>query len=56
MKITEKQLQTLVVILQDSQINISGVFRVSLKNRNQLLNEIINQQSNELIEIEDHKK
>jgi len=51
MKITAKQLQKLMVILQDSQMNISGVFSMSLDHRNHLLNEIISQQSDELIEI-----
>ena len=56
MKITEKQLQALMVILQDSQKNIVGLFSFSLDQRNGLLNDILNQQSNELIEIKDIEK
>ena len=55
MKITEKQLQMLMVILQDSQQNIIGVFSYDLETRNRLLNEIINQQSDELVEIDELK-
>jgi hypothetical protein len=51
MKITEKQLQMLMVILQDSQANIVGFFSYSLKTRSKLLDEIINQQSNEIIDL-----
>lgn len=51
MKITEKQLQMLMVILQDSQQNIMGVFSYDLKTRNNLLNQIINQQSDDIVEI-----
>ena len=51
MKITQKQLQILMVILKDSQKNIYGVFSYDLESRNKLLNDIINQQSNEVIDI-----
>ena len=51
MKITEKQLQMLMVILQDSQKNLVGFFSYDLETRNKLLNEIINQQSNEVMDI-----
>ena len=52
MKISKKQLQMLMVILQDSQKNIVGLFSYDLDTRNKLLNQIINQQSEELIEVE----
>jgi hypothetical protein len=53
MKISEKQLQMLMVILQDSQKNIVGLFSYDLEARNKLLNAIVNQQSDKLIDIED---
>ena len=53
MKITEKQLQMLMVILQDSQKNVQGLFSYDLDARNALLNQIIKQQSDELIDIKD---
>jgi len=46
MKITDRQLQMLMVILQDSQINVSGLFSYDLETRRKLLSEIINQQDN----------
>ena len=52
MKISEKQLQMLMVILQDAQKNIVGLFSYDLDTRNKLLNEIINQQDNEIREID----
>jgi ABC-type oligopeptide transport system ATPase subunit len=51
MKITQKQLQMLMVILQDSQKNLVGFFSYDLDTRNKLLNKIINQQDDEIIEI-----
>jgi len=51
MKISEKQLQMLMVILQDSQKNVLGLFSYDLEARNRLLNGIIKQQSDELKEI-----
>ena len=51
MIITEKQLQMLMVILQDSQKNVVGLFSYDLDARNNLLNQIIKQQSDELINI-----
>jgi hypothetical protein len=51
MKITNKQLQMLMVLLQDSQKDVVGLFSYDLETRNKLLNEIINQQNTELIEI-----
>jgi|21_taG_2_1085346.scaffolds.fasta_scaffold245195_1 hypothetical protein len=56
MKITEKQLQMLMVILQDSQANIVGFFSYSQKTRSKLLDEIINQQSNEIINLKSSNK
>ena len=53
MKISEKQLQQLMVILQDSQKNIVGLFSFDLDARNRLLNTILQQQSDELIDIKD---
>ena len=55
MKITNKQLQMLMVILQDAQTNIVGLFSYNLDARNKLLNEIINQQSDEIIDIKDNE-
>ena len=53
MKITEKQLQQLMVLLQDSQVKMEGIklFSYDLDARNKLLNDIINQQSDKLIDI-----
>ncbi len=51
MKITNKQLQMLMVILQDSQKNLIGFFSYDSETRNKLLNEIINQQDDELVDI-----
>ncbi len=51
MRISEKQLQMLMVILQDAQKNIVGLFSYDLETRNKLLNEIMNQQSTELKDI-----
>ena len=51
MKISEKQLQMLMVILQDSQVNLSGFFSYTLETRTQLLNDIINQQDTKLIDV-----
>lgn len=56
MKITNKQLQMLMVILQDSQKNLVGFFSYDLETRNKLLNEIINQQDNELVDIKTIKQ
>lgn len=53
MKISEKQAHMLLVILQDSQKNISGLFSYDLDARNRLLNDIINQQSDKLKEVDD---
>ena len=56
MKITDKQLHMLMVLLQDSQMNIVGAFSYDLKTRNKLLNDIINQQSNDFVEVESNTK
>ena len=55
MRISEKQLQMLMVILQDAQKNIVGLFSYDLETRNKLLNEIMNQQSTELKDINQNK-
>ena len=54
MKISKKQLQMLMVILQDAQKNVVGFFSYDLDTRNRLLNDIINQQDNELKEVDKH--
>lgn len=52
MIINEKQLQILLIILKDSvSMNISGLFSFTHDARMQILNDIINQQSQELKEI-----
>jgi hypothetical protein len=56
MKITSKQLQMLMVLLQDSQKNLVGFFSYDLETRNKLLNEIINQQDTELIDLDTKEK
>lgn len=56
MKITNKQLQMLMVLLQDSQSDVRGLFSYDLETRNKLLNEIINQQDTELIDITTKEK
>ena len=56
MKITNKQLQMLMVLLQDSQADVRGLFSFDLETRNKLLNEIINQQDSELIDITTNTK
>lgn len=56
MKITNKQLHMLMVLLQDSQTNVVGLFSLDLETRNKLLNEIINQQDTELIDITTKEK
>lgn len=56
MKITERQLQMLMVTLQDSQKNVVGLFSYDLEARNGLLNEIIKQQSDKLIDVKDEKE
>ena len=56
MKITNKQLQMLMVLLQDSQTDVRGLFSFDLETRNKLLNEIINQQDSELIDITTNTK
>ena len=55
MRISEKQLQMLMVILQDAQKNIVGLFSYDLETRNKLLNHIINQQDTELKDINQNK-
>jgi len=45
MKLTERQAQLLLHILQDTlKMNLVGFFSLSMNNRNDLLNEILNQQ------------
>lgn len=56
MKITNKQLQMLMVLLQDSQTDVRDLFSFDLETRNKLLNEIINQQDTELIDIKTKEK
>ena len=56
MKITNKQLQMLMVLLQDSQTDVRGLFSYDLETRNKLLNEIINQQDTELIDLNSEEK
>lgn len=51
MKITNRQLQMLMVLLQDSQTDVRGIFSFDLETRNQLLIDIINQQDAELIDL-----
>lgn len=52
MKITDRQLLWLMDILKDSmRMNVVGMFAVSYKARQDLYNEIMNQQSSELFEI-----
>ncbi len=53
MKLTERQAQLLVHVLQDTlKMNLVGFFSLSVNSRNALLNEIINQQDGErLIEL-----
>jgi len=46
----------LMVLLQDSQVDVSGLFSFDLETRNKLLNEIINQQDSELIDITTNTK
>ena len=53
MKISEKQLLFLFQLLQDTLTkNVAGYLSTTHEFRLQLLNEIINQQSEDLIEIE----
>ena len=52
MKITNKQLHMLMVLLQDSQKDIIGVFSYDLETRRNLFNDIINQQDTELIDLD----
>ena len=56
MKITNKQLQMLMVLLQDCQTDVRGLFSYDLETRNKLLNEIINQQDTELIDLSTKEK
>lgn len=56
MKITNKQLHMLMILLQDSQKDIRGLFSYDLETRNKLLNEIINQQDIELMDITTKEK
>uniref|UniRef100_A0A6M3XNY1 Uncharacterized protein n=1 Tax=viral metagenome TaxID=1070528 RepID=A0A6M3XNY1_9ZZZZ len=45
MKVTGRQVMLMYQILQDSvRVNIAGVFSISLEDRLNLVNEIINQQ------------
>ncbi len=45
MKLTERQAQLLLHILQDTlKMNLVGFFSLSVNSRNDLLNEILNQQ------------
>jgi len=56
MKISEKQLMLLMHILQDSlKMNISGYLSTSCEVRNDLLNQLLNQQSEELKEVGDYE-
>lgn len=43
----------LMVLLQDSQKNVVGLFSYDLEARNALLNSIIHQQSDELVDVKD---
>lgn len=53
MKISEKQLQQLMIILKDTlKHNIIGVFSYDVSDRHRLFNEILEQQSTEPIEVE----
>jgi hypothetical protein len=56
MKITNKQLQMLMVLLQDSQTDVRGLFSYDLETRNKLLNQIINQQDTKLIDLNSEEK
>lgn len=52
MKLTDKQAHILLHLLEDSlKMNIVGLFSIDMEHRNQLLNEILNQQSDELIDL-----
>ncbi len=52
MKLTNKQAHYLVHLLQDTlSMNVVGYLSTDAKFRNELLNEILNQQSNELISL-----
>lgn len=53
MKISEKQLQMLMVLLQDAQKDLRGFFSYDIDARNKLLNDIIKQQDNTPVEIKD---
>ncbi len=53
MKTTEKQLQLLMSILQDTiKMDLMGIYTIPFKDRVKLFGQIINQQSEELIDIE----
>ena len=56
MKITARQLQMLMVILQDAQKNVMGLFSYDYDARHKLLNDIIQQQSDKIIDIDDNSK
>ena len=57
MRISEKQLQALMVILKDSiNQNIVGIFSLTWEDRRDLINEIVNQQSDVLIDVEGDKQ
>ena len=52
MIITENQLQVLFLVLQESvSMDIIGHFSISIDKRVQLANDILNQQSSDLIEV-----
>ncbi len=54
MRITEKQLQMMFIILTDSaKINMPGIFTLDFETRGSLFRIIAEQQSNELIEVKD---
>jgi hypothetical protein len=53
MKITEKQLQLLMTTLHDTiKKNIVGVYSIPIEGQAQLYNDILNQQSDELIDVD----
>jgi len=55
MKVSEKQLQALYLIAMDStRVNVVGdYFSFSIAQRTNLVNDITNQQSDELLDIDD---
>ena len=60
MKITEKQLQIMLRVLEGSLCMLDGtdmnLFGYDRKTRNDIYNQIINQQSDKLIDVKNKKK